>query len=628
MPEIKVLSQEVADKIAAGEVAERPSAIVKELVENAIDAGATSIEVEIRKGGIEYIRVCDNGCGMEPEQVETAFLRHATSKLRSIEDLYSIGTMGFRGEALSSICAVAEVCVITRTADNEEGVILRLEHGRPYEKSEIAAPVGTTMTVERVFENIPARMKFLKKDSTEAGYVADVLSRIALSAPNISFTYICDDKEIFSTSGDGNIKNVILKLYGLDHAREVLSVDYEEDNVRVSGVVGKPELARGNRARQTLFVNGRYIKSHVVSKIVSEAYRNSIMIGKFPFFVLDITLPADCVDVNVHPAKTEIKFANESRIYEIVYHAVSNTLKGGEEPKRELEEKPKAIPAQNSGYEKTERETVDREVVKEYLQNTIPTKEDKEIVKNAFEQSPVKEENGMMYKEFNFLEEVPQKIYKISENDEKKSATEITEEKPKVMPNGIPMPIGQVFDTYMICQMNDVFYMIDQHAAHERLRFEILKKSYYSGERMSQLLLTPMILRLDFSEAQTVLSNLEVYKNFGFDIEDFGAGSIIVNATPVATSENHIRDLILEIAEATGEMRRTTIANFEEKALDMIACKYAIKANHKLNIAEMQDLIKKVWELEAEGIKTCPHGRPIRIEFTKDSIEKMFKRKL
>lgn len=638
MPEIRVLPQEVADKIAAGEVAERPSAVVKELVENAIDAGATSIEVEIRKGGVEYIRICDNGCGMEPDEAETAFLRHATSKLRNIEDLYSIGTMGFRGEALSSICAVAEVSVITRTAENEEGIVMRLDHGRVETKEPVAAPVGTTMIVERLFENIPARMKFLKKDSTEAGYVADVLGRIALSAPHIAFTYTCDDKEIFATSGDGNLKNVILKLYGIDHARAVIPVEYTEDNVTVRGLVGKPEISRGNRTRQTLFVNGRYIKSHVVSKIVSEAYRNSIMVGKFPFFVLDICIPPDCVDVNVHPAKTEIKFANENRVYDIVYHAVSNAIKGGEAPKpivRDVPVQPKAEgnpiadvskPKSSFGgsYEKYERsEKVNRALVREYMDSVIPEKNEEPVAK---------EENGMIFKDFNFLDEPSEKVREIREADEpmQQSMEEVkqTDEVTEKVTVPIPTPIGQLFDTYILCQAENVFYMIDQHAAHERMRFEILKKSYYANERMSQLLITPMIMRPDFSELQIVLSNLETYKRFGFEIEDFGSGSIIVNATPIAADEPHIRDLILEIADALSDTGRHSVADFEERALDMIACKYAIKANHKLNIAEMQDLINKVWALEADGIKTCPHGRPIRIEFSKDDIEKMFKRKL
>ena len=632
MPNIKVLSQDVADKIAAGEVAERPSAVVKELVENSIDAGATSIEVEIRKGGIEYIRVCDNGCGIEPTQVETAFLRHATSKLRDIDDLYSIATMGFRGEALSSICAVAEVEVITRTAENDEGVIMHLDRGSITSKDMIACGIGTTMIVEKLFENIPARMKFLKKDSTEAGYVADVVGRIALSRPDIAFTYICDDKEIFATSGDGKLQNVILKLYGIDHAKAIIPIEYEEDNLKICGALGKPEIARGNRSRQTLFVNGRYIKNHVVSKVIAEGYKNSIMVGKFPFFVLDIQIAPRYIDVNVHPAKTEIKFANENRVYEILHHAVSNALRGGEPEKKApepenshsqtqpLQRAGKSYPPARSSYRE---EKPSASLVKEYLDSVVP------------KSKPIIEENkeGTFFSDHNFLEvemPKPKPQLEIRETDVKEQIKE--EEKDQSIglfeETKTPTPIGQVFETYILCQGDDMFYMIDQHAAHERMRFEELKKSYYSKERMSQMLLVPMILKLDFAEVQTVLSNLDAYTAFGFEIEDFGSGSIIVIATPVAADENTIRDLILEIAEAISEKGAHSALNFEERALDMIACKYAIKANHRLNLTEMQDLINKVWEMEKNGIRTCPHGRPIRIEFSKDEIEKMFKRKL
>lgn len=642
MPNIQVLPQELADKIAAGEVAERPSAVVKELVENSIDAGASSIEVEIRKGGIEYIRVSDNGCGIEASQVETAFLRHATSKLRSIDDLYSIGTMGFRGEALSSICAVANVEVITKTAETEEGVLLRLERGSVCERETIACGDGTVMVVENLFENIPARMKFLKKNSTEAGYVADVLGRIALSRPDIAFTYICDDKEVFSTSGDGKLQNVVLKLYGVEHAKAVIPVDYTEDNVRIAGVIGKPELARGNRSRQTLFVNKRYIKSNAASKVVAEGYRNSIMVGKFPFFVLNIEIAPECVDVNVHPAKTEIKFSNESRIYEILYHAVANGVRGGgakvipaektadnnSTPTRSASENtPKQAYTPSLGTYSTGREErVSPKLVREYLDSVIPKNEPENKAETA------KTDSGMVYSDFNFLDEElpPDKVLTVREEDEPSevSASEPEEKEKYVPPSVPPSAIGQIFDTYVLCRCGEEFWMIDQHAAHERARFERLKMDYYSKQRMSQMLLNPIILKLDFSEAQTVLSNLDAYRSFGFDIEDFGSGSIIVNATPYIGSEAEIRDLVLEIAEALGEMSRYSIADFEERLLDMIACKYAIKANRKLNAAEIQEVIDTVIRLESDGIKTCPHGRPIKIVFTKTEIEKLFKRRL
>ena len=655
MPEIKVLSQEVADKIAAGEVAERPSAVVKERVENSMDAGATSIEVEIRKGGIEYIRVSDNGCGIEPNQVETAFLRHATSKLRSIDDLYMIDTMGFRGEALASICAVAEVEVITKTAENEEGVFVKLSHGNVCEKEPIACGNGTTMTVNNLFANIPARMKFLKRDATEAGYVADVLTRMALARPDVSITYTCDGKEVFSTSGDGKLLNTVLKIYGLDYAKASLDVDYSEDNVRISGAIGKPEIARGNRTRQTFLVNNRYIKSHVASKIVSEAYRNSIMIGKFPFFVLNICISPEFIDVNVHPAKTEIKFSNENRVYDIIYHAVSNALRGGlaaaaasdaSAVKEKSEVKPvigkdnKQNHDSGSGYfhkQQSAEEKPSPKVIREYLDNVVTPK----AVSDAAAQN-----GAVYYSEYNFLDEeknrhssgdsrnaADNRMISVCETGygeaaEQPDTEEKESHKEKVHLSELPLPIGQLFETYILCQSGDVFYMIDQHAAHERYRFENLKKSYYAHERMSQMLLNPIILKLDYAETQTVLANLDTFTAFGFEIENFGSGSLIVNATPVVADESEIRDLILEIAEAMSETGRHSVADFEERALDMISCKYAIKANHKLNAAEMQDLIKKVWEMAADGITTCPHGRPIKIEFTKTEIEKMFKRRV
>lgn len=695
MPKIQVLSQDIADKIAAGEVAERPSAVVKELVENSIDAGATSVDVEIRNGGIEYIRVCDNGCGIDADQTETAFLRHATSKLKSVDDLYNISTMGFRGEALSSICAVADVELITKTKDAEEGVFLRLSRGSVVEKNEIACADGTTIVVEKLFENIPARMKFLKRNSTESGYVADLIGRIALAHPEIAFSYTCDGKVIFSTAGDGKLQNVILNIYGLDHAKAVIPVDFSEDNVRISGVVGKPEIARGNRTRQTLLVNGRYVKSNVVSKIVSEAYRNYVMIGKFPFFVINIEIAYDCVDVNVHPAKTEIKFSNENRIYQIVYHAVSNALYGEKNDKADgkktaedtiikedkvyVQEKLVATESTNTAVNRSDNrektvnygsarnfgggasdysEKVNPKVVKEYLSAVTFAKDEKRLFDG--EDTDLPKDTP-----FDFLEESSSRVLEVRENDppsnamsldyttasgpnvasdesvvelkENKENTESIENignnenadavKSQVV-SELPKPIAQVFDTYVLCQSDDILYVIDQHAAHERYRFEALKKSYYANERMSQMLLAPIVLKLDYSEAENVLSHIDVYERFGFDISDFGSGSIIVNATPIAAGENVIRDLILEISDAIAGMGKHSIADFEERTLDMIACKYAIKANHKLNYAEMQDIIEKVWTLEEDGIKTCPHGRPIKTEITKIEMEKMFKRRV
>ena len=618
MAKIQILSQKVADQIAAGEVAERPSAVVKELVENALDAGATKIEVEIKQGGIGLIRVTDNGCGIPAEQVETAFLRHATSKLTEIEDLYRIGTMGFRGEALASICAVAEVEVITKTADAEEGTYLSLSHGVPAGKEPIACGDGTTMVVKNLFANIPARMKFLKKDSTEAGYVADVLGRIALSRPEIAFTYCCDGKEVFQTSGDGKLENVILKIYGLDHAKAILNVDYTEDNIHISGVVGKPEIARGNRTRQTLFVNGRYVKNHVVSKVAEEAFRNAMMVGKFPFFVIRIDLPPELVDVNVHPAKTEVKFANEKQIYDVAYHAVRNALYT-QQPETKQTNPPKTVSPQIP----KEPPRVSVSLVREYMEHTIP--KERQAVQFLREDVPKQPEQVLQ----ELLAEAATKVDNIIEETPLPIQQEVMEEAKVVLPEQTKLQVvGQVFDTYIICQSQDSMFLIDQHAAHERLRFEILKESYLKQESFAQMLLTPMVLNLDYGEKQAVLEQMPRLQRFGFEIEDFGGNAVIVHGTPVAAEESVVRDLILELTDAMETQNKRPVADFEERALDMIACKYAIKANKRLSYAEMEDLAKRVLALEESGIATCPHGRPIRIAFTKTEIEKLFKRKL
>ncbi len=639
---IQVLSQAVADQIAAGEVAERPSAVVKELVENAIDAGASKIEVEIKQGGVGYIRVTDNGSGIPAEQLETAFLRHATSKLSVIEDLETIGTMGFRGEALASICAVAEVEVISKTQDSEEGTYLELLHGVPGEKEPIACADGTTMVVKKLFANIPARMKFLKKDSTEAGYVSDLLGRIALSRPEIAFTYTCDGKEVFATSGDGKLENVILKLYGLDHAKAVIPVDHTEDHIRVSGFIGKPELARGNRTRQTLFVNGRYVKNHVLAKVAEEAYRNTIMVGRFPFFVLSVTLPSEQVDVNVHPAKTEIKFANEKQIYEVAYHALHSAVVGSQKPKTEetpkieakpafypdKKQEPMASPVKNFGvvkeaetskpvgsgfsaYQyKAKEPTVTPTLVRQYLENTIPSRE-------------MEKSNTVILRDTepeNVLEQM------IDDTPVQETMTEVvSHEESKREPFRIA---GQVFDTYIVCQRGETMFLVDQHAAHERLRFESLKESYLKKEKLAQMLLSPMVINLDFNEKQTVMDHKGDFLDFGFEFDDFGGSSIIVHGTPIISDEQGIRDLILELAQGMMEQVKHPVADFEERALDMISCKYAIKANHKLTFVEMEDLVRRLEEMEEKGVSTCPHGRPIKIEFSKAEIEKMFKRRV
>ncbi len=629
MPQIKVLSSQVADKIAAGEVVERPAAAVKELVENSIDAGADRIRVEIKNGGIKYISVQDNGKGIPKDELECAFLRHATSKLREVEDLYSIGTMGFRGEALASICAVSEVTVISRVAECEEGVCMTLTHSQPSEKTDVACNVGTTMVVENLFANVPARMKFLKKDATEAGYVTDMLGRIALSRPDISFTYISDGKEIFKTSGDGKIENVVLNIYDLNHAKGVYKVDHQEHGVHVFGVVGKAELARGNRTRQTLIVNGRYIKNHVVSKVVEEAFRNVLMTGKFPFFVLNIELNPELVDVNVHPAKTEIKFANEKEIYNIVHAAVKNAIYNVPAPKPEEN---KDVPSREITFDKRP-EMVDvrpnPSVVREFMENTIPT---------HHKVSSFKAPTGRQEDIFEYLlertakEEKPQPTAFEPVVEEKTSDAPAlaVEDAPKTeKPVFAEVPhrvVGQVFDTYVVVQKGDEMFMIDQHAAHERKRFEMLKADWQNKKCGGQMLLSPIVMDVDGVEMQAIRDNAVFLQDIGFGMEEFGRGSVIIRETPLVGDEDDIKSLAQEVIGALCDGRPMGLMSFEERILDMISCKYAIKANKALNMAEMEGIVSTVEELEEQGITSCPHGRPIKISFTKREIEKMFKR--
>lgn len=631
MADIRVLPQSVADKIAAGEVCERPSSVCKELVENSIDAGADKISVEIKSGGIKYIRVTDNGCGISGEFAETAFLRHATSKLTEIDDLESLSTMGFRGEALASITAVARVELITKTKDEEMGTHLVIEGGIKKEKDEIVCNEGTTMVVEDLFKNVPARMKFMKKDSTEAGYVADTLSRIALAKPSVSIELISDGKIVFKTTGDGNISNAVLKVYGVECAKSLLEVDFEQNGIKVRGVIGKPEIARGNRTRQTLFVNERYIKNHVVSKIVEEAYKNSIMTGRFPFFVLGITISPQLVDVNVHPAKTEVKFAYEKEVYDAVYYGVKNALfREDEKPKlsKELtfEKKPSESfpkPVQMSMTFAPKRENVLRDVVKtEPLSKPVQNKKQDTL---DLDMKKFTEE----YLEYT----IPPKdlAEKVPEKPTEKVAEEIKEQEVvqeiKIEEEKIPRKIiGQLFDTYILYQQGEDAYLVDQHAAHERMRFEKLLEQRKQKISFSQGLLVPVVLDLDPSERVLLAENMEFFSEYGFEIEDFGKGSFIVRSTPVIGSDKEIISLVFEILEILKGNKKGGIMSLEERTLDTIACKYAIKANKKLSFAEMEDLLKGLDDLLEKGITTCPHGRPIKVSLSKYELEKMFKR--
>lgn len=659
MPKINVLSNSVADKIAAGEVAERPMSVVKELVENSIDAGADKITVEIKNGGISYISISDNGCGIAADEAEIAFLRHATSKLREVEDLDKISTMGFRGEALASISAVSEVELITRTADEEEGIFIKFSHGKIVEKDIIGCNVGTIMTVKNLFSNVPARMKFLKKDSTESGYVSDVLGRIAMSKPHIAFKLINDGKEIFATSGDGSLANVILKIYGLEYAKSLFDIEYSEGGITLSGVLGKPEISRGNRTRQTVFVNDRYVKNHIISKVIEDGYRNSLMKGKFPFFVINIKIATELVDVNVHPAKTEVKFANEQRLYEIINRAVKNTLYSGKNINENsiLDKSPlfnvsmtDPLTAEKNSTKSTAYEDMRHPAFgyNSFQNCEKPIKSDfKSQYKlniprlshsNSQEQSTLNKTEQKSA--FEFLDNASEfKNNSVDFSDESKNS--INEPKLKVsekeyFSDSIVIEeinnhseekiIGQLFKTYIITEDEHSMYLIDQHAAHERFRFEDLLRKFNEKICIGQILLVPIVMSLTQSEIQVIEKNKDRFARLGFEIEDFGNNSIIIHQVPVETDDAEIKNLVTQLIEIFEHNRNCDITDIELHALETISCKYAIKANKILSEREMQDIVNKLKSLNERGITTCPHGRPIKVAFSKTEIEKMFKR--
>lgn len=605
MGKINVLDIETVNKIAAGEVVERPASVVKELVENSIDAGADMITVEIKNGGISFIRITDNGSGIDKDDVEMAFLPHSTSKIKKIDDLYKLYTMGFRGEALASIASVAKVDVITKAKGELEGTVLSLEGGKIVSKSETGCPDGTTMVVKELFYNTPARMNFLKKDVTEAAHIAETVDRMILGNPCISFKYINAGREIRFSSGNGNIKDAAASVWGREVASSLIDVDYELDGVRVYGAVGMPYSARQNRGMQNFYVNGRWVKSKTICYAAENAYRTMLMTGKFPVLILNVEIDSKMVDVNVHPSKLEIKFSDERKIHDAVSWAVQNAIFNSQK------EKEVSIPKSEPIYTKLVDEPVKQEPVKP---------------KEPFKFEAYKQEKETKIEDF-FTKD----IIDAFKNEEKPTpAEEITfddvmlcepESKPVItaQEHANVKICGQVFDTYIIVEQDDKMMLIDQHAAHERIRYEELKNS---REEISQVLMFPETFSMQHTDAQLLIDNISVFERLGFEIEEFGANTFAVRRVPGAIEASQTEDTIFEIAELLKQSKDPM--EIYDKAMFSVACKGAIKANTKLSIAEMQTLVDKVFE--DEKIRTCPHGRPIIISFDKKFVEKEFKR--
>lgn len=648
MPKINVLPKHLAELIAAGEVVERPASVVKELLENSIDAGADNITVEIKNGGISYIRITDNGCGIARADIRNAFVSHATSKISSAEDLNSIFTLGFRGEALASISAVARVEVLTGTFGDENGTHYVIESGEEVLLDDAGCPKGTTIIVRDLFYKTPARMKFLKKDVTEANAVAAVVDRIALSHPEISFRFIREGKQTLITSGKGDLLTCIREIFGKEFSAGLIPAE-SNGQIKVSGYISKPVASRPNRNMQFFFINNRLIKTVMGSSALSEAYKNSIMTGKFPSCVLNIEVDPSFVDVNVHPAKTEVRFSDERCIFNAVYYACKNALSTGDTPKQIKE-------IYKSDYYSAPEKTAEQIKIsvsptpKTDFWQHIPKKSESEpirIIDNKTNNidaladtadiigEPKYEKNlspvsaFMTSSEKIFIEEKTEDILLNSPSVvvTKDKEIECEADKPDYCLNNDFSEddfhlIGEAFKTYIMCEYKNKFIIIDKHAAHERIIYEKLKRD--NGERTPQLLLLPITVTLSKEEYSAIIDNIELLKTAGFDVEDFGNGCIIVRECPMELSADDVSDVICEIAGRFLEKKQDVMFEKLDWIFHSVACRSAIKAGNFTSRLEMERFAKQL--LSMPDIRYCPHGRPVLIEMTQRELEKNFGR--
>ena len=642
MPKIIQLSPHIANLIAAGEVVERPASVVKELLENAVDAGASKVTVEIRDGGMTFLRVTDNGCGMAPEDARTAFLRHATSKLRTAEDLAAIGTMGFRGEALAAIASVSRIDLMTKTASSLSGVSLHLEAGAILEETEVGCPEGTTIIVRDLFFNTPARMKFMKSDTVEGSRVTAAVQMQALAHPEVAFQLLRDGKQVLSTPGNGGLQAAVYTVYGRECA-QMVKVDSRWENYSLTGFVSKPTDARPSRALQTFFVNNRPVKSRLLVSALEEAYRNQIMVGKFPACVLHLTLPANALDVNVHPAKTEVKFLSEKAVFDCVHYGVLGALnKTPDRPQVQFkqpaapvlpEKKPEPAAAKPVPKQQNFFRTMTAEEYKTFstaLKDAPQPKKEAAVATVAKIERPA----NMPLREFVMTPQVQKAVEIPERKPEPKS-----ESKPLPKPEPIPEPeiiqealemppeiewrmVGELYNSYIIVEQGDNAFLIDKHAAHERILFEKLKANQ---ERISaQSLLSPIPVRLSPAAAGELLSNREMLEELGFEIDEFGENTVILRQIPMDLSPEDAAEAIESLAADLLSGRKERKDTIRDELLHTVACKAAIKAGWKNDEAELMAVAKAV--MADEDLKYCPHGRPICITLSKKQLEKQFKR--
>lgn len=662
MPQIQVLDQITIDKIAAGEVIERPASIVKELVENSIDAKAASVTVEIQDGGISLIRITDNGSGIEREDIRNAFLRHSTSKIRKVEDLAHIASLGFRGEALSSISAVTRTELITKTKEDTFGTRYVIEGGVEQSLEDAGAPDGTTFLVRQLFYNVPARRKFLKTPMTEAGHVQDLLMRLALSHPEVAFTFINNGQTKMRTSGNGKLKDVIYSIYGREAAANLIELDYSMDGLVMKGYLGKPVITRGNRNFENYFVNGRYVKNAMLSKAIEDAYKDFLMQHKFPFVVIHFQVDGEKIDVNVHPTKMEMRFQRQQDVYNIVYEGVHRTLLEPElipqveapapkvisQPKSEspflLKPKTAPQPMEKKPEEKEEphdeayfMKKMKERVLSYHQRNSSAEVSKKEQIFRPQAQAERIKDALARAKE---VEKQPQK--QAEEQPELIRETPVYETKPVTEEKAEQLNlfeehllkrekkaeyklIGQVFETYWLVEFENSLYIIDQHAAHERVLYERTLKEMKNREFTAQYLSPPIILSLSMQEAQVLNENMDRFTRIGFEIEPFGGEEYAVRAIPDNLFGIAKKELLLEMLDdlADGISTSMTPELIDEKVASM-SCKAAVKGNNRLSAQEADALIGEL--LLLENPYHCPHGRPTIIAMTQRELEKKFKR--
>lgn len=632
MPKINLLPKQVSELIAAGEVVERPASVIKELIENSVDAGAKRVTVEIQHGGITFIRVADDGCGIAHEDVPTAFLRHATSKIKSGGDLAAIATLGFRGEALAAVSSVSRVEMFTKQREDRFGTHYIIEGGEETLYEEAGCPDGTTIIIRDIFYNTPARMKFLKKDVSEANAAAAVVDRIALSHPEISFKFIRDGKQTLNTSGDGKISGAVYSVLGREFAGSLISVDGTLDRVSVTGFTCKPVACRPTRNYQLVFLNGRLVRSGTVTAAAEQAYKNSAMVGKFPGFVLYLSVPFDSVDVNVHPAKTEVRFSDERRIFDAVYSAVKNALASGDtRPEVKLKE-PVFNPFERMNTAQFRQQAIKEPTIAEQvypeskgLHKAVHSGTLRDSAKpffmNNYSTVGIRGEKVEPYKEKEISEAEPPKPPAepvVKNNAPAPDLVDITKDEEEERPPVIL--IGEAFETYIIVQMGDSVFMIDKHAAHERIIFNRLKEN----QRVEvQELLTPVTVTLPREEYSAVLKNTGRLSEAGFEIEDFGGSSVRVTSVPAMLTSEDIPALISELA---GNLIRNFTADVERlhDIYHTVACKAAIKAGSRTSPLEMKKLAERV--LYSDDVMYCPHGRPVAFEIKRRELEKQFGR--